>query len=94
MTNALDLFKHAMAYQVFGLMSVGAIISLIALPVLNEIVARRKTVTAQSLFQAVGNALKASPLYAVPLVKMLIDGMATPPAPRLAGAMVVPKDPQ
>lgn len=75
--------KTAMLHQVMGVPVWSILVTLVGLPILNEIVARAKGTRAQSLLQAIGNGMKALPLYRVPLYKQAADILATPPVPPL-----------
>lgn len=92
--HAYALFLAAMGHEVGGMRMSTILVTLVLLPVVNEVVARHQKITAQSLVQAVGNAFKASPLYNLPkpllggVFRAIIDLLATPetvqpaPAPR------------
>lgn len=56
---------------------------------INEWVSRSRALRAQSTVQSIGDALKKTPLYLVPLAHALIDMVATPVPPSLDGAEVV-----
>jgi hypothetical protein len=87
----MDAIKHALTYPIVGVPVWSLVLSYIALPVINELIQRAKGIKAQSLYQAVGNGLAKSPLYAIPVLKQLIDLMTTPePAP--LPAPVLPKE--
>lgn len=75
--------REAMLYQLMGVPVWSLLVTVVVFPLLNEIVARAKSTRAQSLLQAVGNGLKATPLYSLPLFKQLADMLATPPVPPL-----------
>lgn len=79
----MEAIKHALAYQWQGAAVWVWLVTLVVLPVLNEIVQRSRKVTAGSLLQAVGNAIKGSPLYKLPLVKQLADVLGTPAMPTI-----------
>ena len=86
MHAVIDWVRHALSYEVLGLMTVKTLlVTLVILPVLNEIIARRKTLTAQSIIQAIGNAGRGSPLFAIPIFRQVFTLMGTPDTlPRLA----------
>lgn len=77
MTHVLEVLKGYALTPVVG-MPLYALVIMIALPVLNEIVNRHQKITAQSLLQLLGNAIKSTPLYAVPIVKQVADILGTP----------------
>ncbi|MDO8794988.1 MAG: hypothetical protein Q7J25_10260 [Vicinamibacterales bacterium] len=84
MHAALEWCKNALAYNIAGVITVQALLVTLMVPaIVNEIVSRRRKVTAWSLLQAIGNALKGSPLYKLPglkftLIKQAIDLASTP----------------
>jgi hypothetical protein len=92
----LEWLRHALAYEVLGLMTVKAIlVTLVVLPVLNELIARRRSVTAQSIIQAIGNAGRGSPLFSLPIFKQIFTLMGTPgtlpPPDPMDGGLRAPK---
>lgn len=79
MHAALEWLKHALGYNIGGVITVQTLlVTIVALPILNELVSRRKSVTAWSIIQAVGNAAQGTPLYKIPVLTQVIDLMRTP----------------
>lgn len=84
MHAAIEWCKNALAYNIAGVITVQALLVTLMVPaILNEIVSRKRKVTAWSLLQAIGNGLKGSPLYKLPglkftLLKQAIDLASTP----------------
>lgn len=80
----METLKHYALYQIMGMPAWSFALFVVLIPALNEIVMRSKNVKAMSFLQALVNFVRGIPvLSSIPVVKQILDALATKPAPAI-----------